>query len=405
MTRVAIIAGIYQPELCGVAHYTSRLRAALQGQGVDCVVLTTRAAAREVNESGVRGVVDDWGFADLRSLIAAVHAAKADVLHIQYAAETYGFQRSLLWLPLMLKLAVYWRPIVTTVHEYGGSEGQSKRFRSRSLKWLQRWGERRGWWDREDGFLLSLSSAVITPDAQTESLIYQRLPHINRRVFNIPLAANVDVVPMDRAVTRSQLRERYRWDADSLVIAFFGFLHPAKGLETLLLAFSQVLATYPQARLLLVGGVESMALSKAEANLYWDELQGMVSKLGLHEMVHLTGYADAQTVSVSLSGADVGVLPFHDGLTMKSSSLLTMLAHSLPVVATQHPTMTLPYGHPVQLIPSQDVNALANALSQLLANPTLRQQLANASRKFGTKFDWDKIARSHFQIYQQALRW
>lgn len=52
---IAIIAGSYQPERCGVAHYTACLRNALHKLDVQSVVLTTHAAAKEASEPEVKG--------------------------------------------------------------------------------------------------------------------------------------------------------------------------------------------------------------------------------------------------------------------------------------------------------------------------------------------------------------
>ena len=59
MIRVALIAGSYQPERCGVAHYTARLREALGKHGIESVVLTTHAAA-SAHDLSVQGVVHNW---------------------------------------------------------------------------------------------------------------------------------------------------------------------------------------------------------------------------------------------------------------------------------------------------------------------------------------------------------
>src|SRR3954451_13456684 len=82
VTRVVMVAGTYRPERCGVAHYTRRLRAALDERGVSSVVLTTLEAARASEDPGVRGVVRGWGPADLPALVRAVRDAGADVIHI-----------------------------------------------------------------------------------------------------------------------------------------------------------------------------------------------------------------------------------------------------------------------------------------------------------------------------------
>jgi glycosyltransferase involved in cell wall biosynthesis len=102
------------------------------------------------------------------------------------------------------------------------------------------------------------------------------------------------------------------------------------------MAFQQVLSVHPHARLLLVGGVESLALPAEQATKYWNKLHKLVADLNLDKIVHISGYLPADTASRYIAGSDFGVLPFNCGVTIKSGSLLTMLAHGLPVVATHH---------------------------------------------------------------------
>ncbi|MFQ4144938.1 glycosyltransferase [Chlorogloeopsis sp. ULAP02] len=403
MTHVAIIAGAYKPKHCGVAHYTSRLRFALQKLDIESVILTTHTAAMQANELNIKGVVKDWRFADLMSLVQAVNSIDVDILHIQHAAGTYGFERAIFLLPLLLKTTGYSQPIVTTVHEYGWWEWQPKYLAPQFVEWLKMWGQNRGWWDRENGFLLTLSNAIITTNSEAEAVIHKRLPQLKERIFNIPIAANVECQPIDKTTARQQLRKICHWSSDTVVIVFFGFLHPVKGLETLLSAFQKVLTIHPQARLLLVGGVETLALLGEEAKRYWDKLHALARELNVSNKVHFTGYLDAETASQYLAGADVGVLPFNHGITMKSGSLLTLLAHNLPVIATEH-SMPLPDDMRVQLVPPRNIDALADALCQLLNDPEQCRYLGETGSTFVEQFSWLSIARSHLQIYQQLLK-
>ncbi|MBV8883737.1 MAG: glycosyltransferase family 4 protein [Chroococcidiopsidaceae cyanobacterium CP_BM_RX_35] len=402
--RIALIAGTYQPEHCGVANYTACLRKTLSQHNIQSVVLTTHTAAQVGNHPSVRGVVEDWRLIDLLPLVQAAHATGADILHIQHAAGTYGFKRAIFLLPLLLR-ATGWRvPIVTTVHEYGWWEWQPRGVPSQLVEWLKMWGQQHYWWDREDGFLLTLSHAIITTNYDAETVILKRLPELASRVYRIPIAANVEVAAISRDTARQLLRKKCHWSDETIVITFFGFLHPVKGLETLLPAFKQVQKAQPQARLLLVGGVESLALSGAEAKRYWDHLHELVNELNLSQFIHLTGYVDAQTASHYLAGADFGVLPFNHGLTLKSGSLLTLLAHGLPVVATQVASQKAvsPDSLSVQLVPARNVEALASGLLELLQNPARRSQLGTDGRIFSQNFNWRDVAQSHLSIYKQV---
>lgn len=405
-SRVAIIAGTYQPERCGVAHYTAHLRNFLKKYAVESVVLTTHSAAQTINDPSVRGVVQDWRLADLIPLVRAIGSTNADILHIQHAAGTYGFQRPIFLLPLILRASGYQKPIVTTIHEYGWWEWQPSRIPHQLLEWLKQWGQQRGWWDREDGFLLTGSEAIITTNADAETVIHARLPQLANPVYRIPIGANVEVATIERLEARQQLRQQYNWSDDALVIVFFGFLHPVKGLETLLPAFKRVLAKQPQARLLLVGGVESLALRADDAKRYWDKLHTLVAELDLNQKVQMTGYVNADTASHYLTGADMGVLPFNHGVTLKSGSLLALFAHRLPVVATRRepPDQELGSESLIHLVPPRDVDALSAALLKLVTNPTMREQLATTSDAFVRRFSWSDIAQKHLEVYKNLLQ-
>ncbi len=171
IVRIAFIAGTYQPELCGVVHYTMRLRKLLGEQGIISLVLTTRRAARGKSDE-IRGVTDGFRMRDLPALVRALHTTETDILHIQHAAGSYDFKRALFLLPLLLRLTGYRQPIVTTVHEYGWWE--SPGIPPHLLKMLKIWGQRHEWWDEEDGFLLTLSNAIIAANPDVAATIPSR---------------------------------------------------------------------------------------------------------------------------------------------------------------------------------------------------------------------------------------
>ena len=404
MTRVAMVAGTYRPERCGVAHYTQRLRSALDERGVSSLVLTTGEAARAAGDSSVVGVVRGWRFPDLPALVRAVRGVRADVVHIQHAAGTYGFKRALFFLPPLLRAVGVRTPLVTTVHEYAWWEWEPRFVPRVPLEALKTWGQRRGVWDREDGFLLTGSDALITTNAHFANAITARLPGLAPRLYHAPLVANVDVVAVGRDEARDEVRSRYAWPPEAPVIAYFGFLHPVKGLETLLKAFVKVLEDQPRARLLLIGGVESLALGE-EAAWYWNKLRALITELGLDEVVVMTGYVPGEEASRLLSGADVGVLPFNHGVNLKSGALLTLFAHGLPVVATRSdpPEPELADGRLARLVERRDAPGLATALLGLLGDGAECARLRGVGRAYTQGLSWSAIAERHLQVYGSVL--
>jgi glycosyltransferase involved in cell wall biosynthesis len=400
MMHVTMIAGTYEPTRCGVAHYTDRLRTHLNKLGIQSTVLTTRKAAKTADAPDIIRAVQNWSLAELIPLVRSLHALSTDILHIQHAAGTYGFERAIFLLPLLLRLTGWRKPIVITVHEYGWWEWQPRWLPSSVLEWLKQWGQQHGWWDREDGFLLTLSNAIITTNADAETVLRERLPAFHDRIHRLAIAPNIDVASIDQTIARRTLRQSCGWSENTTVIAFFGFLHPVKGLETLLPAFKQVLVEHPHARLLLIGGVESLALAGEDAITYWQTLHTLVAALDLNKTVHFTGYVSAETASHYLSGADLGVLPFNHGVTLKSGSLLALLAHALPVIATQVDRSNHELDACLYSIAPRDANGLAIALTDLLSDRAKRDQLSHAGQSFAQDLGWNAIAAAHLQIYQ-----
>lgn len=405
MVKITLIAGTYQPQQCGVAHYTAHLREHLSKQGIESTVLTTVKAAQSTKDITVQGVVQSWQLSQLFSFVKAIHQTRTDLLHIQHAAGTYSFDRSIFLLPLLLKLTGWHKPIVTTIHEYGWWEWQPQGIPPEWIEALKTWGQTRRLWDREDGFLLTQSNALITTNSEAEQAILQRLPHLKPIVHRIPIAANVDTLCLDRTHARQQVQQRCQWGKEAEIVAFFSFLHPVKGLETLFSAWQTVIATRPQARLLIIGGVESLALPEQQADRYWQKLQTQIRELNLTESVYMTGYLPAEQVSQCLQAADVGVLPFNPGVTLKSGSLLAMMAHALPIVATTadpaDPDLT--NSNLIYSINPRDVEGLSTAILHLLTDPMLRDWLGSNAYQFSQQFSWSKIVENHLQVYHAVL--
>ncbi len=73
-----------------------------------------------------------------------------------------------------------------------------------------------------------------------------------------------------------------------------------------------------------------MALCADEAAWYRNKLRSLIEELSLEGRVGMTGYVSEEDASRLLSGTDVGVLPFNEGVTRKSGGLLTIFTHGPP---------------------------------------------------------------------------
>ncbi|MBI2941048.1 MAG: glycosyltransferase [Chloroflexi bacterium] len=455
---IVFIVGQYEPSRCGVAHYTQRLVAALDDIGLPSLVLTAqpspnlpdglsssphvsltpfplsassplsapapirndplrngglggevRPGARiaQMDCSWVnpeaRGVISEWSLATLQPLARSIVGYDPAVVHVQHAPTAFSGHRAHLFLPLALRSLGLRFPVVTTVHEYGGwSIGRKLPV---PVGWavdaIGALGERFGWWDRELLTLLSRGDAVIATNADHAALLRRALGPRHHRLAEIPLAENISPVSGDPLDHRRALRAELGVPADAPVLLFFGFVHPVKGIETLLAAFAAVQTRRPDARLWVVGGVESLALRGEEARAYQARLFRLATELGIDGHVEWTGHLPDQEVSRRLFAADLCVLPFRRGATLKSGSLRAAFAHGCPVVTTRsaEPDPALRHGETVLLVAPNDPAELAVASERLLDDSSLRALLAGAGQRLTRAVSWHEIALRHLRLY------
>lgn len=197
-------------------------------------------------------------------------------------------------------------------------------------------------------------------------------------------------VPVEEIARRAgegrHLRERLGWQGH-LLVGTVARLDPWKGHDVFLRAAARVAAEHPGARFVVVGG----------AVLAWQgdqltRLRKITAELGLSERVHFTGHVD-------------DVVPWIDALDVVASasrgetfglSLVEAMALGKPVVATDcgGPSEIVDDGVTGLLVPVDDHEALAAALSHLLADPQRRAELGSRARARATLFREDRMVET-----------
>ncbi|AXK37865.1 glycosyltransferase family 4 protein [Streptomyces armeniacus] len=156
-------------------------------------------------------------------------------------------------------------------------------------------------------------------------------------------------------------------DYDSKVVLAAGRLFPQKGFDLLLPAFRQVIERHPDWQLRIFGVGERKA-----------ELRALIEELHLYNHVFLMGHTSH--LDDELAKASVYVLSSRfEGLPMV---MIEAMAHALPVVGFDCPTGpsdVLTDGQEGILVPAEDTEALAGALSRLMGDRELREKLGTAA--------------------------
>ena len=210
------------------------------------------------------------------------------------------------------------------------------------------------------------------------------------KVAVIPLGLELDdLLAMDRP--SREWRTELGWTEDEFVVGFVGRIVPVKDVPTLLHAFAALVASVPQARLLLVGDGECR-----------EQMQSVTRSLGLSELVRFAGWQlDLKRVYGAMDV--VALTSRNEGTPV---ALIEALAAGRPVVATMVGGVpdVIQDGDTGLLVPPGDTDALAAALGRMAREPALRGRLAAAGRRsVADRFGRQRLVQDIDALYRRLL--
>ena len=181
-------------------------------------------------------------------------------------------------------------------------------------------------------------------------------------------------------------------------MGYFGFLNESKGADTLLRALVQLDERH---QLVFIGG-QTGSSDPNNNQAFLTGLRQLITALGLDERVHWTGFIPDERVSAFLHAADVMVMPYRDGVSLRRGTLMAALAHGRSLITTTPtaPTPELVHGQNVWLVPPDDPTALTAAIRTVLADESLQRRLGEGALQVAGLFTWEKIATETAVFYQ-----
>jgi glycosyltransferase involved in cell wall biosynthesis len=379
----------------GVADYTALLAGELARLGFEVAVLTSVAATGAPDVPGVvvAPVVKDWGVELWGEATRQIERFRPDVWHVQYQTGAFGMRLGVN-LFLWINRARTPRPkAIVTFHDLKAPYVLPKIGRARHLA---------------TALIAAGSDAVVVTNAEDFSRVADPSGRTTRRVLGrrplapIPIGSNIPAGPpdFDRGVSRARLGI-----ADGeLAIAYFGFLGPDKGGETLVDAFRRLLQRGLVARLVMIGASAGNGRGSDEG-----QIRGLLGEADVAAKVVWTGYLPASDVALALRSCDVCCLPYREGASLRHGTLMAALAQGLAVVTTASavPPIMTPFPRLVHqtnalLVPPGDAGALTVAIECLAADPTLRRKIAAGAFRLAEAFGWESIAMQHLDLYRQT---
>src|SRR5262249_22314531 len=119
--------------------------------------------------------------------------------------------------------------------------------------------------------------------------IRTRSEQLANRLWVIPIGPNVGI-PERALADRAEARRWLGVGPEDFVLIYFGFVHPVKGVETLIRAVRVARAQRPAVKLWIVGGVESLALRGGEAAAYERSIRSLITDEAGADAIDLTSF-------------------------------------------------------------------------------------------------------------------
>ncbi|MCE5239127.1 glycosyltransferase family 4 protein [bacterium] len=241
--------------------------------------------------------------------------------------------------------------------------------------------------------LITLSAhrarAVITDsEASRQDLLrLMRLPA--RKVHVVPLAQAEHFTPGD--ATEAQARVRAAFGVEPPIILTVGYSSPRKNVPHLL----DVVATAPsgplrEATVVVVGrpGMDSPDTLR-------DRFPGLTGRLVF------TGWIGTDDLIALYRAASVFAFPsLYEGFGLP---VLEAMACGTPVVTSSTTSLPEVAGEAAVLVEPTDGAALAAALTAVLHDSALPEDLRARGLRRAAEFSWERTARQTFEVYRDAL--
>ena len=404
MLKIGLVTGEYPPMEGGVGAFTAELSKALHELGHTVHIITNREArppdAPRTFTSAVEPIdigfaqlhprINRWRWPSLAVIADVVLRQELDVVNIQYQPAAYNMNSAAInFLPWRLKNVV---KTAVTFHDlrvpYLFPKAGS--LRQTAVNFLAR----------------SADGVIATNPADYDALraIFQRKgakgQREERQLAQIAIGSNITVHPTNHIETE-EIRHSLGLQPQDTLLGYFGFLNESKGADTLIEALAGLDGRF---HLIFIGG-QTGASDAANNQSFLDGLQAQIQALGVTERVHWTGFLSDARVSAHLQAADMLVMPYRDGASLRRGTLMAALAHGRPLITTTptNPTPHLVSGENCCLVPVGEAGALATAVQTLTNDAALREKLGQGAAQLAEQFSWGKIAAETAVFYQKLL--
>jgi glycosyltransferase involved in cell wall biosynthesis len=363
------------PRQCGIATFTTDLIESLAAAApaVDCFVVAMNAPGGHLAyPARVRFEIAQ---AELRSYQRAadfLNVNMVDVACVQHEFGIFGGKAGNHVLALLRELRM---PIITTLHTVLSEPNPMQRTVMDEIG--------------------RLSERLVVMSTKGAALL--------RDVYQVP-ADRIDVVPhgVPSVPNATYSKDRLGLEGRSVILTL-GLLSPDKGIEHVIDALPEILASHPNT-LYVVLGATHPHVRERHGETYRLGLEHRAQRLGVAaNVVFHDRFVSQAELTEFLAAADLYVTPYLNPEQITSGTLAYAVGAGKAVISTpyRYASELLADGRGA-LVPFADSGAIAREAIDLLGDDTRRLALGARAGAGGAGMLWPAVARRYLEIFERA---
>ncbi len=219
-----------------------------------------------------------------------------------------------------------------------------------------------------------------------------------RQLFHLPLE-NATVAHLGKssafkpATDRANIQPTLdRYEIPANYILYVGTIEPRKNLIRLVKAFASISARHPDVVLVIAGMMGWHA----------EELFVTLRKLAIEPKVIFTGYISETDKIALLQGAAIFAYPsLYEGFGIP---ILEAMACGIPTVTSNKGSLPEVAGDGALQVEPTDIDAIAEALEQVLSDDALRHDLQQRGTVQAARFTWQATVEQTMKVYRLSVQ-
>jgi glycosyltransferase involved in cell wall biosynthesis len=280
-------------------------------------------------------------------------------------------------------------PIIFTVHGLGGYIGwpmqQFPVFKGTFVEKL---------WRRVETTVVKCADIITFPSRGAQAVFESEYPGLLQGKDVRIVHSGVDTAELDSVTGDATLLAKYSIGQDTPVVLCVGALREDKGVDTLV----EAIASLPED---VRSRLSCLVVGRGHLE---GELQSLIAERGLQDKVKLLGFLPRQELLQLMKVATIFALP--SLVSIFDYVLLEAGAMGLPIVTSAvGGNLEMFDEDSALLVPPEEPQALAAAITRVLTDGELRKQLSESVyHRVRSKFSLESMFNSYLAIYEEMAK-